>query len=136
MIIIASKAGQGRSNEMIRRFMDDSRMAIYITDEFSLGIIGKKMQRLKVKYRSGETSREFKAISAIGKDLSLADYFKIIGGYEDYIVYLDLSLSPDLLQDVKLFCKGSDMPYKDHIHMTHQLNANSNIEGVQIYEEF
>lgn len=133
--MIKSRAGQGKSNEMLRRFMCGSRDAVYISNEINRETVYRKMARLRDCCGVSDVSIGNKTVITLNKNAKIDDYFRLIRLNKDKVLYLDLLIDMEEREAIKAFCYNVSLKYRDDIHMTEQLRANSFIDGVIIVRE-
>lgn len=127
-----SKAGQGRSNEMLRRFMSDSRPSIYISNEMTTCNIEDKVNRIRMQ-GYGLNVPDWKYATSISGRNTVDDYMRIIMRNKDKVLYLDLSVNMEIREVIKTYCANISLHYRD-VYMTEQLRSGA-MDGVLIVKE-
>lgn len=134
MIILQSKAKQGKSMELIKRFITDTKPATLITDELSLSSIYEKIKLLKQE--GYVVNNETLNIEIMEFSTCEDDYYNMLQGRFTENLYLDIHLSRDAFENIKHYCKGIEREYGTDITIVEQLPANSKITGVNVVEEY
>lgn len=134
MIILQAKTKQGKSKELIKRFIMDKKSATLITDELSLNDIYGIIKLLD--YEGYDISnKEMKNIETMQFTNCNADYYKMIQDRFTENLYLDVHIPKDVFKDIKKFCKDLEREYGGTITIVEQLSTNSNIEGINVVVE-
>jgi hypothetical protein len=133
MKIIYSKAGQGRTNELLRRFLKEGKSASFLTDRLNLNDIIRKIEKLK---KDGEDicDLEGKEVKTNMNVNCNSDYFNIIHSLNSQKMFLDLSIPKSFKNQFKSFCMEMEREYGLDIWLAEQLPVDSEIEGLKIVE--
>lgn len=134
MIILQAKTKQGKSKELIKRFITDEKSATLITDELSLSDIYRIIELLNQEGYD-ICNKEMKNIKTKRFTNCSADYYAMILDGLTENLYLDIHISKNDFKDIKKFCKDLEREYCGTITLVEQLPANSDIKGVNVVIE-
>lgn len=133
MIIIQGRAGSGTTNELLKRFLEDTNSATFISDEIGIEEIFNKAQYLQ--------SNGFDIVDKESKQIKTAmftnynsDYYSMIQSLNTKSIYLDLHIYGDFRQTFIDFCSNIEKEYELNIVMIEQLPVNSDIKGIKVLE--
>lgn len=133
MKIICGEVGAGKTNELLKMFLEDTNTAIFLSDEEGLDNI---VERIK------HQENGVKVIDFQGKEIKTnmfvncnSDYYiMILKSISSHSIYLNLCIPLDFKKQFKEFCSKIEKEYCLNIVMTEQLICNSGLKGIKIVE--
>ena len=133
MNIIQGKVKSGTTNELLKRFLEDTNSATFISDEIGIEEILKKSQYLQSN-GVDIVDRESKQIKTSVFTNCNSDYYKTVQDLNTKSIYLDIHISRDFKQTFINFCVDMEKEYGLNIAIIEQLSADSSIKGINVLE--
>ena len=133
MIILQAKTKQGKSRELIKRFILDKKSATLITDELGLEDIYKIIKDLEEEGYEINNS-DIKNIKTMQYANCNADYYGIAEDRYIDSLYLDIHMPKSIISSIKEYRKDLEREYGIKTTLTEQLPADSDVAGVRIVE--
>lgn len=130
MIILQSKVKQGKTTELIKRFMQDENPATLITDEMTLYGVADIVKRLK----SEGVSFNQEAIKNTIHTKPDYGCYRVAKGITDRNLYIDSRISQNTFEDVKKKYRLLEKENDIKITITKQLPMSNVLEGVYVVE--
>lgn len=133
MNIIQGRAGTGTTKELLKRFLEDTDSATFISDEIGIAEIFSKRQYLQSNGVNiiDEESKQIKTNMFANCN---SDYYEMVQNLNTKSIYLDIHISRDFKQIFIDFCVDIEREYGLNIVMIEQLSADSDIKGINILE--